>query len=115
MLKLADIFDYAVPHFVLALTGGVLCLWVMQLMAIGHIGENDTALMRFVRRLSVATVGGGMLWSLVYGLDRAWQPWPPYLVVMVGINVMMGMAVVSFYRKPIESASTEVEIQQATE
>lgn len=113
-----DSWNYAIPHLTLSFVGAFLTMWVMQLVSVGHIGRTDVPVLRLFRRLSLAVIGGGMLWSLDYGFERDWQPWPPFLVILLGIDMMLLMSVLGYYLKCYgrsESASTSASIIQGVE
>ncbi len=80
-------FDLLPLQTVLSITGALLAIYAMQLPHAQPFGELWPA--RLVRRLGVAMVAGGMLWSVRYAFYQGWQPWPPYLLVLAGINMAL--------------------------
>lgn len=79
----------------LSLIGFVLALWAMSLAANNLVGRDEKTCLRWVRRSSLALIAGGMLWASAYGFERDWQPWPPFLMVMGGIDLMLLGAVIT--------------------
>lgn len=71
----------------LSITGALLAIYIMQLPHAQPFGELWQA--RLLRRVGIATVAVGMLWSVRYAFYQGWQPWPPYLLVLVGINLAL--------------------------
>lgn len=73
----------------LSLIGFVLSLWAMSLAANNLVGRDEKMCLRWVRRSSLALIAGGMLWASAYGFERDWQPWPPFLMVLGGVDLML--------------------------
>ncbi len=92
-----DALNWVPVHVALSFAGFVFCLYLMQLVSRGAIGADDKGCVRFFRRLSMAIIAGGMLWSLAYGFDRNWQPWPPFLLLMLGVDMAMLNSIVGAY------------------
>lgn len=82
-----DHVDLISLQIVLSITGSLLAIYVMQIPGTRPFGEHWPA--RLMRRAGVAMVAAGMLWSVRYALYQGWQPWPPYLLVLLGINVAL--------------------------
>jgi len=40
-----------------------------------------------------------MLWGLSFGFHQGWEPWPPYLVVLAGIDLALFTSVLNGYRR----------------
>jgi hypothetical protein len=78
---------------VLSVTGAMLAIYAMQLPSALPHGELWPA--RLMRRLGIALVAAGMLWSVRYAFYQGWQPWPPYILLLVGVNVALLAVVVT--------------------
>ncbi len=83
---------------VLSITGALLAIYAMQLPHTQPVGEFWCA--RLLRRLGVAMVAGGMLWSVRYAFYQGWQPWPPYILLLIGINLALLAMVITGSRQP---------------
>lgn len=103
MADLAHV-DLVPVHFTLSVVGVALCLWVMQLSGNKRIAKDERNCMRFVRRLGVALVATGMLWSVRYGFIQGWQPWPPSILIYLGIDMMLFASVISGHRRSVDAA-----------
>jgi len=86
----------------LSITGALLAIYAMQLPHSLPVGELWYA--RLSRRLGVALVAGGMLWSVRYAFYQGWQPWPPYILVLLGINLALVATVISGSKSPREES-----------
>jgi predicted acyltransferase len=86
---------------VLSITGALLAIYAMQLPHSRPYGELWPA--RLVRRFGVALVAGGMLWSVRYAMYQGWQPWPPYILILIGINLALLAAIISDSTRPATS------------
>lgn len=103
-----DTLNLMPVHTALSLAGVLLAIWLMQLASCGKLAPDDKMCIRQMRRVSMAVVAGAMLWATLYGLDRAWQPWPPFLLLSLGVDMMLGTAIVGSYWNRKE----EAELQQ---
>ncbi len=92
-------------HFTLSVLGVALCLWVMQLSGNDRIARGERPCLRFMRRCGVALVATGMLWSVRYAFIQEWQPWPPSLVIYLGIDMALLATVITGHRRPAPDAT----------
>jgi predicted acyltransferase len=97
--------DLVLPQFVLSLIGVVLCIWVMQLSGTRRIAGHERGCLRAMRRIGIALLACGLLWSLRYGYIQEWQPWPPFIVVLVGVDLTLLATVISGHLKAAHSVS----------
>lgn len=86
-------FDLLPLQTVLSITGALLAIYAMQLPSALPAGEMSPA--RLMRRIGIAFVAGGMLWSVRYAFYHDWQPWPPYILILIGINVALLASVIT--------------------
>lgn len=82
-------------QFVLSIVGVFLALAVMQLSGNDRLAPGEKMCLRIFRRFAVATVAGGLLWAVSYGYAQDWQPWPPFVVIILGVDLMMAATVIS--------------------
>lgn len=89
-----------VPAFMLfSLIGVAMCVRVMIEVAHERIGSRDHPLVRVLRRTGLLLVSLALLESLVFGHDKMWQPWPPHLMMVVGLDIwLLGVNVSAYYR-----------------
>lgn len=92
-LGFLDQFDLVPIQIVLSISGALLSMWYIQLPTTLITGESR--LLFCARRSGVALIAGGLLWSVSYGYYREWQPWPPYLAVLAGINLALTAAILT--------------------
>lgn len=97
MLPDLDAINLVPAHMALSFLGFCLTMYLMALAHRGAIGVNDNDCVRFFRRLSMSVIAGAMLWSTAYGYNRDWQPWPPFLLMCFGVDMMFLNAIVSAY------------------
>lgn len=88
-----DKWDLTPIQVILSFSGCLLSIWYMQLA--GYIVTGESRLLFCVRRFGVAMIAGGLLWSVSYAYYRDWQPWPPYLLVLFGINMALFAAILT--------------------
>lgn len=91
-----DKVDLMPIQVVLSLSGALLSMWYLQTGISAAV--NEPRLLFCVRRLGVALMASGLLWSVSFAYYRSWQPWPPYLVTLLGINVaLLGAILTAHY------------------
>lgn len=77
-------------HTFAALLGVALSLYVMQLWSRGEITVEHPVIMQ-LRRAALMVLAMALLWSVSYALDKAWDPWPAQVLVVLAVD--MGLAV----------------------
>lgn len=88
--------DLQTIHIVLCLGGVLLSTHLMQL--IWHNPEEGGLCLRWMRRINLALVAFAMLWSLSIVVEKGWQPWPPGVLLVLSVDLMMLIRVVVTYR-----------------
>ena len=90
-----DGYDLAAFHFVACLVGVIMAIYVMQLWTRGAVVfENDCWFARHSRRFSLLILALSMLWSLAYAATKGWEPWPPYLGMLVAIDLFLATNII---------------------
>lgn len=91
-------FDLVPAHMIASSVGVVLSAWLIQL---SNFNRDETKGWRFCFRLlsrtSYAIVAVAMGWSVSFGLEQAWQPWPPFLILVIGMDLKMTASVLAAY------------------
>lgn len=102
--------DLSFWHMISALVGCLLSLWAMSLSAQNAIGAGEPRCLRGLRRVALAAIGGGLLWSLSYGFERDWQPWPPFLLLCIGVDLWLTVAVVAGHLRQAKQMRCNLEV-----
>ena len=97
--------------FVLAVIGATLCMWTMQLSGNQMIARGEKPCLRWTRRIGLALTATGLLWAVRYGYMQEWQPWPPFLLIVAGLDISLAITVLSGYRRQTTNGS-QTEQQQ---
>lgn len=79
--------DLVPAQIVLSLSGAFLSMWYMQV--IGNEATGETRSVRCVRRVGIFLIACGLLWSVNFAYYNDWQPWPPYILVLIGLNASL--------------------------
>lgn len=87
--NMIDSADFSDVHTVLALFGGLLCIYVMQKTRYEAEDQRDSAPVRWARTIALAALSGSMFWSLTYRDSHVWHPAPPYLLGMLALDVLL--------------------------
>lgn len=90
-----DSYHLGAVHFVACFLGVIMALYVMQLWTRGAVVfENDCWFARHARRFSLLILALSMLWSLAYATTKGWEPWPPYLGMLVAIDIFLATNII---------------------
>ena len=81
--------DWSKVHIVLALTGGGLSAYVMSLISWEHEDRDDPRWLQWLRRIGHTMTSVAMFYTVSYMADHNWQPWPPMILLVAGVNVTM--------------------------
>lgn len=84
-----DNTDFTAVHTILALFGGLLCIYVMQKTRYEAEDQRDSTFVRWSRTIALAALAGSMFWSLTYRDSHDWHPAPPYLLGMLALDVLL--------------------------
>jgi hypothetical protein len=83
--------DFSKLHTLLAILGAFLAVYVMSLTSYEHEDAADPAWLQWIRRAGLALVALSFAWTFNYSIEHRWTPWPPEIMLMVG--VLLGLAV----------------------
>lgn len=99
--------DLTGAHTFLALYGCFVCVYVMQLVV--HEGEDrdDPWIVKNGRRFWLMMLALGFLWSISYAQGHKWQPWPPELVILIAIDMLLTVRVLAIWARIKRSGHRE--------
>jgi hypothetical protein len=97
--QIFDGLDLTGLHLVLAIYGAIITVYVMQLTSHEHEDRDDPPVVRVMRRLGLAGMALGFLWSALYSDGRQWQPWPPVLLVFLAFDVVMTVKAAAIWHR----------------
>lgn len=97
VLDRIDQLDLTRLHNVVAVLGVMMSIYVMMLTSYEHEDRDDPLWLQWARRLAFATVATGYLWTLSYSATRKWEPWPPEIMLMVGILFVVVVRAVAIH------------------
>lgn len=97
--RFVDGIDFVAVHTVLALYGGLITIYVMQKTRYEAEDHSDPRLVRAVRTVALAALSGSMFWSLTYSEAREWMPWPPDLLGILALDVLMTVRVIAIWAR----------------
>ena len=89
---LFDNASFIVAHNVFCLLGVFLCLYVMQLWSSGAIQQDHPVIMQ-CRRGAMIVLALALLWSLSYAYDKAWDPWPADVLIVIAVDAMLAVTI----------------------
>lgn len=98
---LADVLNLNRIHFIACFVGAILCIYVMQLFAKGALAfAGDCAVSYAIRRTALIILALSMCWAMTYSTNKGWSPWPPDVVIICAIDLLLaGSVLVAFRRK----------------
>lgn len=82
-------YDFEAAQLVLAMTGAMLCVYVMSLTSYEHEDRADPTWLRWCRRFGHALTAIALFWSLSFMGIHRWMPSPPILLLIVAVNISM--------------------------
>ena len=82
-------------HNALCLMGSFLAVWCAQLFGREVFGPESCWTSRTLRWVSMLVIALAFLWSLSYAQDKHWQPWPPDLFTIIGINLYLVSTIIA--------------------
>lgn len=82
-INLAPIFFAAV------LFAAVISVVVMQWTSKARINSGDPVWVQNVHRLLFIGIAVSFVWMFSFAWDKAWQPWPPFLVFVLLYDALM--------------------------
>jgi hypothetical protein len=86
-------------HSLICIFGALLAVYVMQLT---HHEEEDAAdpwIIRNSSRIALTMIAIALLWSVYYSLGRNWQPWPPQILLVMGIDFALALRVSAIWAR----------------
>lgn len=86
-----DGVDLSMVHFYACLLGALMALYVGRLWSGGWIPllTADCWFAKFIGSAALCVVSLAMLWSLAYSRTKGWQPWPPDLAALIGVDLLL--------------------------
>lgn len=93
---LSSLVEAAAPylshiHLIFGLIGFFLTVYVMVFISYEREDIADPVWLQWCRRISYAVVALAMMWSLNYQVATGWGPWPPAVLLMFGLILMMAV------------------------
>jgi cell division protein FtsW (lipid II flippase) len=81
--------DLTRVHIVLALFGGLLAIYVANLTSFERDDVGEPTFLQWSRRVGYFVTAISLFWSVIYMDNHQWQPWPPMLLLIFGVVVML--------------------------
>jgi hypothetical protein len=94
-----DGLDLSVVHTVLAIYGGLATIFVMQTNRYEAEDYQDSEFVRGARTFGLIALSGSMFWSLTYGESRDWQAWPPYVLSLMAVDLLMTIRIIAVWAR----------------
>jgi cell division protein FtsW (lipid II flippase) len=89
IMSRCDAADLMRAHIALALVGGLLAIYVANLTSFERDDHGEPAFLQWSRRVGYFVTAIALFWSVIYMDNHRWQPWPPMLLLMLGVVVML--------------------------
>lgn len=83
--------DWRGVHTFISLTGALLAVYVMQKTRYEAEDRNDPTWIRGIRTFVLGTLALCFLWSLTYGYDLQWNPWPPDVARAAVVDLLLAL------------------------
>ncbi len=82
-------------HMCVSLLGAFMALYVMQLWSRGEIISDEHPVISQLRRFALMLLALALLWSVSYGHDKNWDPWPADFLTNVAIDMILAVTIVA--------------------
>lgn len=94
-------------YLVLLLVGILLIVWWMQTVTAMALSKfDDPPIIRYLRRIALVVTASSMAWAAHFCTITNWTPWAPDLFMVGGIDLYLGVAIISArHRFPQASSS----------
>lgn len=99
MSSLVDSVDWSGIHTALAIYGGLATVYVMKQNRYEAEDRKDTESVRISKEVSLAAIAGAMFWCVTYGSSRDWEPWPPEVLLILALDVMMTVRIIAVWHR----------------
>lgn len=86
--------DLAVAHDIVAVAGVLMSVYVAQLWSTNQVADEHWTIAH-IRRIGLGMFGGGMAWSVWFGHDKGWQPWPAHLLAIIGTDAILAATILA--------------------
>lgn len=86
---LLEAADLTTVHTLLGLFGVLVSVYVMQLTRYEAEDAVDPWWLRGLRRIALAIMAWAFCWCLTYSENKSWQPWPPYVLTLFAIDMIL--------------------------
>lgn len=94
--QLIDRIDLSIPFSLAVLAGTFLSVFLAQVSWGRDLERGDPHWLLNIRRAGYLLQALSFIWALAYGIDHQWQPWPPFvaIVIMLDANIVIRIATV---------------------
>lgn len=86
-----DSLDLRGVHVLISISGALLAVYVMQKTRYEAEDRNDPNWLRSLRTGVLGCLSLCFLWSLTYGYDRQWTPWPPDVARAAVVDLLLAL------------------------
>lgn len=73
--------------------------WMQTVTAMALSAFDDPPVIRHLRRIALVMTAGAMAWAAHFCTITNWSPWAPDLFMVGGIDLYLGVAIVSARRR----------------
>ena len=87
--------DVSAAYFMLALFGVLLSVYWSLTLARDPAMLHTPAPIVHIRRMFIMCIALSLLWSLTFAYDKSWEPWPPYVAIVLSIDMYLLLSIVS--------------------
>jgi hypothetical protein len=87
--QILEDWDLSLVLMTLAMLGFFLAVYVNQLTHYEAEDHNDPWFIRMMRNAAYMMLAWGFLWTLSYANAKGWQPWPPVILIIVAVDIIL--------------------------
>lgn len=87
--------DLSTPVYLLTWVSSVLALWLCSVTWQDPASSDVGCVCQRLRRLGLIVVQMALMVAIIFGEEMRWVPWPPMIVLLVGLNLYYGASILA--------------------
>jgi uncharacterized membrane protein len=95
VLNAIDATNWTHAFILLSIVAAFMIAYVMNLTSFEHEDRSDPNWLQWIRRTGYLLTAVGLLWGVQYMQGHSWQPWPPAVLVNVGIIIGASVRIIA--------------------
>lgn len=104
--QLLETLNLSISFGIAVFIGALLSVFLAQQLWQQGLEHGDSHLLANLKRAGLLLQALSFIWALDYGFNRQWQPWPPFLLIIVVLDLNMALRIVTVYVRAHSGSQT---------